>query len=156
MLVFSYYLYPASFCRVKSHCEVSNALKKWHIAYHGTNVGALRRTLDHGQLLPGTTLIFFAMSRCDVCVYTVFFLRNRFCLASLCRDVVHFPGVSSEDGGSKRLHRTRGEQRPRQGGSQSAALPDHALLWHGDVCSQSAVSLWRARKRRDGRNLCRK
>lgn len=40
-------------CRIKPHCEVSNALKKWHIAYHGTSVGALRRTLDHSQLLPG-------------------------------------------------------------------------------------------------------
>lgn len=41
-------------CRLKPHCEVSNALKKWHIAYHGTSVGTLRRTLDHNQLLPGT------------------------------------------------------------------------------------------------------
>lgn len=40
-------------CRLKPHCEVSNALKKWHIAYHGTSVGTLRRTLDHNQLLPG-------------------------------------------------------------------------------------------------------
>lgn len=39
--------------RLKPHCEVSNALKKWHIAYHGTSVGTLRRTLDHNQLLPG-------------------------------------------------------------------------------------------------------
>lgn len=39
--------------RIKPHCEVSNALKKWHIAYHGSSVGALRRTLDHSQLLPG-------------------------------------------------------------------------------------------------------
>uniref|UniRef100_A0A671VS71 Neuralized-like protein 4 n=1 Tax=Sparus aurata TaxID=8175 RepID=A0A671VS71_SPAAU len=38
--------------------SVSNALKKWHIAYHGTSVGALRRTLDHSQLLPGTSSIF--------------------------------------------------------------------------------------------------
>ncbi|XP_032437922.1 neuralized-like protein 4 isoform X1 [Xiphophorus hellerii] len=56
------YALPFGWCRfalrVKSHCEVSNALKKWHIAYHGTNVGALRRTLDHGQLLPGTSSIF--------------------------------------------------------------------------------------------------
>uniref|UniRef100_A0A3P9PBM7 Neuralized-like protein 4 n=1 Tax=Poecilia reticulata TaxID=8081 RepID=A0A3P9PBM7_POERE len=60
------YALPFGWCRfalrVKSHCEVSNALKKWHIAYHGTNVGALRRTLDHGQLLPGMTLISFASS----------------------------------------------------------------------------------------------
>lgn len=39
--------------RLKPHCEASNALKKWHIAYHGTSAGALRRTLDHNQLLPG-------------------------------------------------------------------------------------------------------
>lgn len=44
-------------CRIKPHCEVSNALKKWHIAYHGTSVGALRRTLDHSQLLPGEKFI---------------------------------------------------------------------------------------------------
>lgn len=42
-----------SVCRLKPHCEVSTALKKWHIAYHGTGVGTLRRTLDHSQLLPG-------------------------------------------------------------------------------------------------------
>uniref|UniRef100_A0A3Q2NPP4 Neuralized-like protein 4 n=1 Tax=Fundulus heteroclitus TaxID=8078 RepID=A0A3Q2NPP4_FUNHE len=56
------YALPFGWCRfalrIKSHCEVSNALKKWHIAYHGTSVGALRRTLDHGQLLPGTSSIF--------------------------------------------------------------------------------------------------
>uniref|UniRef100_A0A8C4EJU5 Neuralized-like protein 4 n=1 Tax=Dicentrarchus labrax TaxID=13489 RepID=A0A8C4EJU5_DICLA len=51
------YALPFGWCRfalrIKPHCEVSNALKKWHIAYHGTSVGALRRTLDHSQLLPG-------------------------------------------------------------------------------------------------------
>uniref|UniRef100_A0A3Q1G9H6 Neuralized-like protein 4 n=1 Tax=Acanthochromis polyacanthus TaxID=80966 RepID=A0A3Q1G9H6_9TELE len=56
------YALPFGWCRfalrIKSHCEVSNALKKWHIAYHGTSVGALRRTLDHSQLLPGTSSIF--------------------------------------------------------------------------------------------------
>uniref|UniRef100_A0A4W6CWD7 Neuralized-like protein 4 n=1 Tax=Lates calcarifer TaxID=8187 RepID=A0A4W6CWD7_LATCA len=45
------YALPFGWCRfalrIKPHCEVSNALKKWHIAYHGTSVGALRRTLDH-------------------------------------------------------------------------------------------------------------
>uniref|UniRef100_A0A7N8XVV7 Neuralized-like protein 4 n=1 Tax=Mastacembelus armatus TaxID=205130 RepID=A0A7N8XVV7_9TELE len=54
------YALPFGWCRfalrMKSHCEVSNALKKWHIAYHGTTVGALRRTLDHSQLLPGTKI----------------------------------------------------------------------------------------------------
>ncbi|XP_024857961.1 neuralized-like protein 4 isoform X3 [Kryptolebias marmoratus] len=56
------YALPFGWCRfalrIKTHCEVSNALKKWHIAYHGTSVGTLRRTLDHGQLLPGTSSIF--------------------------------------------------------------------------------------------------
>uniref|UniRef100_I3JRV3 Neuralized-like protein 4 n=1 Tax=Oreochromis niloticus TaxID=8128 RepID=I3JRV3_ORENI len=56
------YALPFGWCRfalrMKSHCEVSNALKKWHIAYHGTSVGALRRTLDHSQLLPGMSSIF--------------------------------------------------------------------------------------------------
>uniref|UniRef100_A0A3Q4G8W8 Neuralized-like protein 4 n=1 Tax=Neolamprologus brichardi TaxID=32507 RepID=A0A3Q4G8W8_NEOBR len=56
------YALPFGWCRfglrMKSHCEVSNALKKWHIAYHGTSVGALRHTLDHSQLLPGMSSIF--------------------------------------------------------------------------------------------------
>uniref|UniRef100_A0A668AJ46 Neuralized-like protein 4 n=1 Tax=Myripristis murdjan TaxID=586833 RepID=A0A668AJ46_9TELE len=56
------YALPFGWCcfalRTKSHCEVSNALKKWHIAYHGTSVGALRRTLDHSQLMSGTSSIF--------------------------------------------------------------------------------------------------
>ncbi|CAL8376707.1 unnamed protein product [Gadus morhua 'NCC'] len=55
------YALPFGWCRfalrIKAHCEVSNALKKWHIAYHGTTVGALRRTLDHSQLLPGTSSV---------------------------------------------------------------------------------------------------
>uniref|UniRef100_A0A8C4Z814 Neuralized E3 ubiquitin protein ligase 4 n=1 Tax=Gadus morhua TaxID=8049 RepID=A0A8C4Z814_GADMO len=46
------YALPFGWCRF-----VSNALKKWHIAYHGTTVGALRRTLDHSQLLPGTSSV---------------------------------------------------------------------------------------------------
>ncbi|XP_041739983.2 neuralized-like protein 4 isoform X1 [Coregonus clupeaformis] len=56
------YALPFGWCcfalRIKPHCEVSNAFKKWHIAYHGTSVGALRRTLDHAQLLSGTSSIF--------------------------------------------------------------------------------------------------
>ncbi|XP_061768430.1 neuralized-like protein 4 [Nerophis ophidion] len=56
------YALPFGWCcfalRIKPHCEVSTALKKWHIAYHGTSVGALRRTLDHSKLLPGTSSIF--------------------------------------------------------------------------------------------------
>ncbi|XP_034146279.1 neuralized-like protein 4 [Esox lucius] len=58
------YALPFGWCRfalrIKPHCEVSNAFKKWHIAYHGTNVGALRRTLDHAQLLSGMSSIFSA------------------------------------------------------------------------------------------------
>uniref|UniRef100_A0A7N6A0U2 Neuralized-like protein 4 n=1 Tax=Anabas testudineus TaxID=64144 RepID=A0A7N6A0U2_ANATE len=56
------YALPFGWCRfalrIKPHCEVSNALKKWHIAYHGTSVGSLRRMLDHSQLLAGTSSIF--------------------------------------------------------------------------------------------------
>ncbi|TNM93826.1 hypothetical protein fugu_002002 [Takifugu bimaculatus] len=56
------YALPFGWCRfalrLKPHCEVSNALKKWHIAYHGTSVGTLRRTLDHNQLLPGMSSVF--------------------------------------------------------------------------------------------------
>uniref|UniRef100_A0AAY4AR94 Neuralized-like protein 4 n=1 Tax=Denticeps clupeoides TaxID=299321 RepID=A0AAY4AR94_9TELE len=54
------YALPFGWCRfalrIKPHCEVSNAFKKWHIAYHGTSVAALRRALDHSQLLSGTSL----------------------------------------------------------------------------------------------------
>ncbi|KAM6949638.1 neuralized-like protein 4 isoform 1-T1 [Aplochiton taeniatus] len=56
------YALPFGWCRfalrIKPHCEVSTVLKKWHIAYHGTSVGALRRTLDHSQLLSGTSSVF--------------------------------------------------------------------------------------------------
>uniref|UniRef100_A0A674DMB9 Neuralized-like protein 4 n=1 Tax=Salmo trutta TaxID=8032 RepID=A0A674DMB9_SALTR len=56
------YALPFGWCRfalrIKPHCEVSNSFKKWHIAYAGTSVGALRRTLDHAQLLSGTSSIF--------------------------------------------------------------------------------------------------
>uniref|UniRef100_A0A9J7XPJ9 Neuralized-like protein 4 n=1 Tax=Cyprinus carpio carpio TaxID=630221 RepID=A0A9J7XPJ9_CYPCA len=47
-----------NFNRIKTHCEVSNAFKKWHIAYHGTSVGSLRRILDHNQLLSESSSIF--------------------------------------------------------------------------------------------------
>uniref|UniRef100_A0A4W5K7V6 Neuralized-like protein 4 n=1 Tax=Hucho hucho TaxID=62062 RepID=A0A4W5K7V6_9TELE len=57
------YALPFGWCRFalrsEPHCEVSSAFKKWHIAYHGTSVGALRRTLDHAQLLSGTSSIFY-------------------------------------------------------------------------------------------------
>uniref|UniRef100_A0A4W5JQU5 Neuralized-like protein 4 n=1 Tax=Hucho hucho TaxID=62062 RepID=A0A4W5JQU5_9TELE len=56
------YALPFGWCRFalrsEPHCEVSSSFKKWHIAYHGTSVGALRRTLDHAQLLSGTSSIF--------------------------------------------------------------------------------------------------
>ncbi|XP_030631842.1 neuralized-like protein 4 [Chanos chanos] len=60
------YALPFGWCRfalrLKPHCEVSNALKKWHIAYHGTSVGALRRTLDHSQLLSAESSSIFSAS----------------------------------------------------------------------------------------------
>uniref|UniRef100_A0A674CRD5 Neuralized-like protein 4 n=1 Tax=Salmo trutta TaxID=8032 RepID=A0A674CRD5_SALTR len=52
------YALPFGWCRFALRSEVSSAFKKWHIAYHGTSVGALRRTLDHAQLLSGTSSIF--------------------------------------------------------------------------------------------------
>ncbi|XP_059386856.1 neuralized-like protein 4 [Carassius carassius] len=56
------YALPFGWCRfalrIKTHCEVSNAFKKWHIAYHGTSVGSLRRILDHNQLLSDSSSIF--------------------------------------------------------------------------------------------------
>ncbi|XP_063043226.1 neuralized-like protein 4 isoform X2 [Engraulis encrasicolus] len=60
------YALPFGWCRfalrIKPHCEVSNAFKKWHIAYHGTSVGALRRTLDLSQLLPAESSSIFTVS----------------------------------------------------------------------------------------------
>uniref|UniRef100_A0A4W5JSR6 Neuralized-like protein 4 n=1 Tax=Hucho hucho TaxID=62062 RepID=A0A4W5JSR6_9TELE len=53
------YALPFGWCRFALRSEVSSAFKKWHIAYHGTSVGALRRTLDHAQLLSGTSSIFY-------------------------------------------------------------------------------------------------
>uniref|UniRef100_A0A673FK32 Neuralized-like protein 4 n=1 Tax=Sinocyclocheilus rhinocerous TaxID=307959 RepID=A0A673FK32_9TELE len=55
------YALPFGWCRFalqSTHCEVSNAFKKWHIAYHGTSVGSLRRILDHNQLLSESSSIF--------------------------------------------------------------------------------------------------
>ncbi|XP_060796336.1 neuralized-like protein 4 isoform X1 [Neoarius graeffei] len=58
------YALPFGWCRfalrIKPHCEVTNTYKKWHIAYHGTSVGSLRRTLDHSQLLPDASPVFSA------------------------------------------------------------------------------------------------
>uniref|UniRef100_A0ABM5GQC4 Neuralized-like protein 4 n=1 Tax=Pogona vitticeps TaxID=103695 RepID=A0ABM5GQC4_9SAUR len=55
------YALPFGWCRfnlrVNPRLEVASACKKWHMAYHGTNVGAVRRTLDQGELVPGNTSI---------------------------------------------------------------------------------------------------
>ncbi|XP_051523046.1 neuralized-like protein 4 isoform X2 [Myxocyprinus asiaticus] len=60
------YALPFGWCRfalqIKTHCEVSNAFKKWHIAYHGTSVGSLRRILDHNQLLSADSSSIFSSS----------------------------------------------------------------------------------------------
>ncbi|XP_031441146.1 neuralized-like protein 4 isoform X2 [Clupea harengus] len=60
------YALPFGWCRfalrIKPHCEVSTTFKKWHIAYHGTSVGALRRTLDLSQLLPAESSSIFSVS----------------------------------------------------------------------------------------------
>ncbi|KAJ7313244.1 hypothetical protein JRQ81_004526 [Phrynocephalus forsythii] len=52
---------PFGWCRfnlrVNPQSEVASACKKWHMAYHGTSVGAVRRTLDRGELVPGNTSI---------------------------------------------------------------------------------------------------
>uniref|UniRef100_A0A8B9KI47 Neuralized E3 ubiquitin protein ligase 4 n=1 Tax=Astyanax mexicanus TaxID=7994 RepID=A0A8B9KI47_ASTMX len=46
------YALPFGWCRFALR-SVSNTFKKWHIAYHGTSVGSLRRALDHSQILTG-------------------------------------------------------------------------------------------------------
>ncbi|XP_072523105.1 neuralized-like protein 4 isoform X1 [Salminus brasiliensis] len=60
------YALPFGWCRfalrIKPHCEVSNTFKKWHIAYHGTSVGSLRRALDHSQLLAAESSSVFSAS----------------------------------------------------------------------------------------------
>eukprot|EP00061_Rhincodon_typus_P011475 g36514.t1 len=52
------YALPFGWCRfalrLNPRCEVANVYKKWHTAYHGTCVGSLRRTLDHGELVSET------------------------------------------------------------------------------------------------------
>ncbi|XP_067828157.1 neuralized-like protein 4 isoform X5 [Heptranchias perlo] len=56
------YALPFGWCRfalrLNPRCEVANVYKKWHTAYHGTSVGALRRALDHGELVSGGASIF--------------------------------------------------------------------------------------------------
>ncbi|XP_041037273.1 neuralized-like protein 4 isoform X1 [Carcharodon carcharias] len=57
------YALPFGWCRfalrLNPRCEIANVYKKWHTAYHGTCVGSLRRTLDHGELVSaGSASIF--------------------------------------------------------------------------------------------------
>ncbi|KAH0626079.1 hypothetical protein JD844_000817 [Phrynosoma platyrhinos] len=55
------YALPFGWCRfnlrVNPRLEVASTCKKWHMAYHGTSVGAVRRMLDQGELVPGSTSI---------------------------------------------------------------------------------------------------
>ncbi|XP_060111332.1 neuralized-like protein 4 isoform X3 [Heteronotia binoei] len=55
------YALPFGWCRfslrINPRLEVASTSKKWHMAYHGTSVGAVRRTLDQGELVPGSTSI---------------------------------------------------------------------------------------------------
>ncbi|MGH0181943.1 UNVERIFIED_CONTAM: hypothetical protein FKN15_007340 [Acipenser sinensis] len=46
--------------RINPRCDAANTFKKWHMAYHGTSVGALRRTLDQSELVTGSASIFSA------------------------------------------------------------------------------------------------
>ncbi|XP_043932154.1 neuralized-like protein 4 [Protopterus annectens] len=56
------YAVPFGWCRfalrVNPRCDVVNVYKKWHMAYHGTCVGALRRILDQGEIMSGSTSLF--------------------------------------------------------------------------------------------------
>ncbi|XP_029436283.1 neuralized-like protein 4 isoform X1 [Rhinatrema bivittatum] len=56
------YALPFGWCkfalRVNPRHEAANTSKKWHMAYHGTNVGAVRRILDRGELVSGSASIF--------------------------------------------------------------------------------------------------
>lgn len=40
--------------RVNPRLEAGTLTKKWHMAYHGSNVAAVRRVLDRGELGAGT------------------------------------------------------------------------------------------------------
>ena len=69
--------------RIKPHCEVSTTFKKWHIAYHGTSVGALRRTLDLSQLLPGLrTLLSSPLLSSPLLLSIPTFIGSSLCLLS--------------------------------------------------------------------------
>ncbi|XP_074839129.1 neuralized-like protein 4 isoform X2 [Carettochelys insculpta] len=55
------YALPFGWCcfklRVNPHLEVGSTCKKWHMAYHGTSIGAVRRMLDQGELGAGSVSI---------------------------------------------------------------------------------------------------
>ncbi|CAM2110649.1 unnamed protein product [Caretta caretta] len=55
------YALPFGWCRfnlrVNPQLEVASTCKKWHMAYHGTSVGAVRRMLDQGELGAGSASI---------------------------------------------------------------------------------------------------
>lgn len=55
------YALPFGWCRfnlrVNPRLEAGTLTKKWHMAYHGSNVAAVRRVLDRGELGAGTASI---------------------------------------------------------------------------------------------------
>ncbi|XP_013911588.1 PREDICTED: neuralized-like protein 4 [Thamnophis sirtalis] len=55
------YALPFGWCRfslrINPRLDVASTSKKWHMAYHGTSIGAVRRMLDQGELVPGSTSI---------------------------------------------------------------------------------------------------
>ncbi|XP_035889004.1 neuralized-like protein 4 isoform X4 [Phyllostomus discolor] len=55
------YALPFGWCRfnlrVNPHLEAGTLTKKWHMAYHGSNVAVIRRVLDRGELGAGTASI---------------------------------------------------------------------------------------------------
>uniref|UniRef100_A0A8C5WRF5 Neuralized E3 ubiquitin protein ligase 4 n=1 Tax=Laticauda laticaudata TaxID=8630 RepID=A0A8C5WRF5_LATLA len=61
------YALPFGWChfslRINPRLDVASTSKKWHMAYHGTSIGAVRRMLDQGELVPGITSI---LSCCPV------------------------------------------------------------------------------------------
>ncbi|XP_060710801.1 neuralized-like protein 4 isoform X5 [Hemiscyllium ocellatum] len=64
------YALPFGWCRfalrLNPRCEIANVYKKWHTAYHGTCVGSLRRTLDHGELVSAGSSSIFCTSETKV------------------------------------------------------------------------------------------
>ncbi|XP_077749008.1 neuralized-like protein 4 isoform X2 [Canis aureus] len=48
---------PGLHPRVNPRLEAGTMTKKWHMAYHGSNVAAIRRVLDRGELGAGTASI---------------------------------------------------------------------------------------------------